>query len=228
MRRPASSRLQAGGSGVTLSGGTAVTAANCTVASDATVTVPCGTTITTKTLDYNSAAVPSQPCGGIKPPAGTASVNIVKDGDGDPLASNAAVAGAFTHLATVATQTGPSGRRSAPARRSPSATAPARRRASSRRSAAPAASRRRPGRSPARRVGPTSFGTISLGGGITLNFAHQRFGDQHLRLQRRDQRQRLRRAVSGRAPTTSPAASSPAADRPRPSVPGPTISAPAP
>ena len=53
--------LQAGGTGVTLSGGTAVTAASCTVASDATVTVPCGTSITTKSLNYNSVAVPSQP-----------------------------------------------------------------------------------------------------------------------------------------------------------------------
>lgn len=101
--------LNAAGSGVTLSGGTAVTAANCTVASDATVTVPCGTTITTKTLDYNSAAVPSQPCSGIKPPTGTASVNIVKTVTANPLAANTAVSGAFTHLAAVAGQTGPSG-----------------------------------------------------------------------------------------------------------------------
>ena len=77
--------LKAGGTGVTLSGGTAITGASCSVASDATVTVPCGTTITTKTLDYNSAAVPSQPCGGIKPPAGTASVNIIKVATADPL-----------------------------------------------------------------------------------------------------------------------------------------------
>jgi hypothetical protein len=95
--------------GVTLSGGTAVTAASCAVASNAAVSVPCGTTITTKTLDYNSAAVPSQPCGGIKPPAGTTSVNIVKVATVDPLATNTAVANAFTHLASVATQTGPSG-----------------------------------------------------------------------------------------------------------------------
>ena len=85
--------LNAGGSGVTLSGGTAVTASSCTVASDATVTVPCGTSITTKSLDYNSAAVPSQPCSGIKPPAGTASVNIVKTVTADPLSGNTAVSG---------------------------------------------------------------------------------------------------------------------------------------
>jgi hypothetical protein len=101
--------LKAGGSGVTLSGGTAVTASSCTVASDATVTVPCGTSITTKSLNYNSVAVPSQPCSGIKPPAGTGSVNIVKTVTTDPLTGNSAVSGGFTHLASVASLTGPSG-----------------------------------------------------------------------------------------------------------------------
>jgi len=95
--------------GVKLSGGTSVTAANCAVASNAAVSVPCGTTITTKTLDYNSAAAPSQPCGGIKPPTGTTSVNIVNASTVDPLASNTAVANAFTHLASVAKLAGPSG-----------------------------------------------------------------------------------------------------------------------
>jgi len=94
--------------GVGLSGGTAVTAAACSVASNAAVSVPCGTTITTKTLDYNG-AVPSQPCAGIKPPAGTASVNIIKVATADPLATNAAIASAFTHLASVATLSGPAG-----------------------------------------------------------------------------------------------------------------------
>jgi hypothetical protein len=101
--------LQSGASGVTLSGGTAITAANCAVASNSTVSVPCGTTITTKTLDYNSAAVPSQPCTGIQPPSGTASVNIVKTPTANPLASNAPVASAFSHLTSVASLTGPSG-----------------------------------------------------------------------------------------------------------------------
>jgi hypothetical protein len=101
--------LQSGGTGVTLSGGTGVTASACSVASNNTVSVPCGTTITTKTLDYDSSAVPSQPCSGIKPPSGTASVNIIKVATADPLAGNAAVTSAFSHLASVATLTGPSG-----------------------------------------------------------------------------------------------------------------------
>jgi hypothetical protein len=96
------------GAGVNLSGGTSVTAAACAVASNISVAVPCGTTITTKTVDYNG-AVPSQPCSGIEPPAGTASVNIIKVATVDPLASNSAVAAAFTHLASVAKLTGPSG-----------------------------------------------------------------------------------------------------------------------
>jgi hypothetical protein len=94
--------------GVALSGTATVTAAACAVASNNTVTVPSGTTITTKTVDYNG-AVPSQPGGGIQPPAGTASVNIIKVATVDPLGSNAAVAAAFTHLANMATLTGPSG-----------------------------------------------------------------------------------------------------------------------
>jgi hypothetical protein len=101
--------LQSGASGVTLSGGTSVTAASCTVASNSTVTVPCGTSITTKTLDYNSSAAPSEPCTGIKPPSGTSSVNIVRTTTANPLTGNTAVADAFTHLASVASLTGPSG-----------------------------------------------------------------------------------------------------------------------
>jgi hypothetical protein len=96
-------------SGITLSGGTNVTANACAVASNATVSVPCGTTITTTTLDYNSAAAPSQPCGGIKAPVGKTTVNVVKVVTPDPLGTNTAVAAAFTHLASAATLTGPSG-----------------------------------------------------------------------------------------------------------------------
>ncbi len=99
--------LLAKGNGVVLSGGTSVTAAACAVASNISVTVPCGTTITTKTVDYNG-AVPSEPCTGIVPPTGTASVNIIKVATVDPLAGNTAVAAAFTHLASVASLSGPS------------------------------------------------------------------------------------------------------------------------
>jgi hypothetical protein len=63
--------------------------------------------MTTKSLNYHSAAVPSQPCGGIRPPSGTASVTIVKTVTANPLAANTAVSGGFAHLASVASLIGP-------------------------------------------------------------------------------------------------------------------------
>lgn len=94
--------LSGAGTGVTLSGGTAVSAPNCTVASNNTVTVPCGTTITTKTVDYNSAAAPSQPCNGIVPPSGTASTRIRRIATTDPLAGKSEITVPVARLATVA------------------------------------------------------------------------------------------------------------------------------
>ena len=101
--------LSGSGTGVTLSGGTTLTAAGCAVSSNTSVSVPCGTTVTTKSVTYNSSAAPSQPCSGIQPPSGTASVKIVKKSTTDPLAGNAAVASAVGRLATVAAYTAPSG-----------------------------------------------------------------------------------------------------------------------
>jgi len=167
--------LKAAGTGVTLSGGTAVTASSCAVSSDAAVTVPCGTTITTKTVDYNSAAVPSQPCSGIKPPAGTASVNIVKVATADPLAANASISAAFTHLAAVALLTGP------PGPVVPAGTTVTFNYDNSNNAGSPKKLLTTIGctgvfASPVWTVtcpagGTYKFGTISLNGGITLNFA---------------------------------------------------------
>jgi hypothetical protein len=98
--------LLTSGSGITLSGGTSIDAPHCAVASNSTstLTVPCGTSITTNTLDYNSSAAPVQDCdGGIT--AGTK----VKALTANPLASNAIVAAAFSHVTSVASLTGPSG-----------------------------------------------------------------------------------------------------------------------
>ena len=61
--------LSQSGTGVTLSGGTAVTASQCAVASNQSLAVPCGTSIVTKNVDYYSAA-PTQPCSGIQAPSG--------------------------------------------------------------------------------------------------------------------------------------------------------------
>lgn len=87
--------------GVTLSGGTSISAPKCTVSSNNTVTVPCGTSISAIGVNYNSAAAPSQPCNGITGPNGAAAV-ITKKSTPDPLAGNAAVAAAVARISTVA------------------------------------------------------------------------------------------------------------------------------
>ena len=101
--------LKPSGAGVTLSGGTAVSAPACAVASNNSVSVPCGDTITTKTVDYNSGSPPSQPCSGIQPPTGVASVSLAHLSTPDPLASNTGVTGATSRLSAVAGLTAPSG-----------------------------------------------------------------------------------------------------------------------
>ncbi|QKC99790.1 hypothetical protein EB231_24620 [Mesorhizobium sp. NZP2298] len=87
--------------GVTLSGGTSISAPKCTVSSNNTVTVPCGTSISAIGVNYNSAAAPSQPCNGITGPNGAAAV-ITKKSTPDPLAGNAAVTAAVARFPTVA------------------------------------------------------------------------------------------------------------------------------
>ncbi|WP_263488856.1 pilus assembly protein TadG-related protein [Mesorhizobium sp. ES1-3] len=87
--------------GITLSGGTKITAPKCTVSSNNTVTVPCGTSISAIGVNYNSAAPPSQPCNGITGPNGTAAV-IAKKSTPDPLAGNTAIAAAVARFSTVA------------------------------------------------------------------------------------------------------------------------------
>jgi Flp pilus assembly protein TadG len=92
--------------GVTLSGGTSITAPKCTVSSNNTVTVPCGTSISAIGVNYNSTAAPSQPCSGITGPNSTAAV-IAKKATADPLAGNAAVTTAVARIATVAALSAP-------------------------------------------------------------------------------------------------------------------------
>lgn len=87
-------------SGVTLSGGTTITAPKCTVSSNSTVTVPCGTYISAIGVNYNSTTAPSQPCGGITSPNGTAAV-IAKKSTADPLAGNTAITTAVARIASV-------------------------------------------------------------------------------------------------------------------------------
>ena len=93
--------LNGAGTGVTLSGGTSVTAAACAVASNSSVTVPCGTKLTAKMLSYNSSAAPSQPCSGI-----TAN-SISKASATDPLAGSSGVTAAVARVAIAAALTSP-------------------------------------------------------------------------------------------------------------------------
>jgi hypothetical protein len=99
--------LESGGTGVTMSGGTVLSAPSCAVASNNTVTVPCGTALTTITVDYDSAAVPSQPCGGIQAPSGK-SLSITKKSTADPLAGTSPITIADAHVSTVAAIIAPS------------------------------------------------------------------------------------------------------------------------
>lgn len=99
--------LNGSGTGVKLSGGTTVTADDCSVASNNAVTLTGGTKITTKTIDYGTSYSVT---GGssIVPPAGTASVTYSKSTTADPLSSNSAVSTAAARIGTVASITSPS------------------------------------------------------------------------------------------------------------------------
>ena len=97
--------LNGSGSGVTMSGGTAITADQCAVTSNTSVTVPCGDTITTKQVMYDTSI--SQPCNGIQAPSG-GTLSISKGTSTDPLAGTSGVTGAVSRLATVEALTSPS------------------------------------------------------------------------------------------------------------------------
>ena len=99
--------LAANQTGVTLSGGTSISAPACAVASNSTVSVPCGTSISTIAVNYNSVTSPSQPCGGITAPAGK-SVTTTQTATPDPLDGHAGLATATGRLATVAAMSAPS------------------------------------------------------------------------------------------------------------------------
>lgn len=101
------------GTGITMSGGTAIRAPKCTVASNATITSPCGTTIVTQGASYNSATAPDQPswCKTIQKADGTPAT-ITKAATSDPLAGNTAVLAAVARnkdVAKLKAPTAPSG-----------------------------------------------------------------------------------------------------------------------
>ncbi|WP_374544455.1 beta strand repeat-containing protein [Rhodoblastus sp.] len=84
--------------GVTLSGGTSISAPQCGVSSNASLTVPCGTTITAKGVTYGG-ATPTQGCNGITTSTLThASVT-------DPLASSSGVVAAENYISNLSLPT---------------------------------------------------------------------------------------------------------------------------
>src|SRR6185437_5695209 len=76
--------LNGSGSGVSLSGGTSVSASACAIASNASITDPCGPTITTIAVDYGTTA-PSVGCNGIQAPSGK-SLSTRRTTTTDPIA----------------------------------------------------------------------------------------------------------------------------------------------
>ncbi|WP_040577708.1 TadE/TadG family type IV pilus assembly protein [Methylopila sp. M107] len=91
--------LSTSGAGVTLSGGTSLSAPTCGVSSNVSIAVPCGTTVTAKDASYAGSA-PSAPCSGLKTPSGGVLAAKQKTAT-DPLASEAVVATATGRLATA-------------------------------------------------------------------------------------------------------------------------------
>lgn len=84
--------------GVTLSGGTGITANDCSVSSNNTVTVPCGTYIRTENLNYNSPNPPAVGCSnGLTAPGGGA-VTVAKQATPDPLAGHPGIGAAFARF----------------------------------------------------------------------------------------------------------------------------------
>jgi Flp pilus assembly protein TadG len=160
--------LSQSGSGVTLSGGTSVSAPACAVASDNAVSVPCGTSITTVAVNYDSASAPSEPCTGIQAPSGK-TLQIKKSTTADPLAGNSEVAAATARLTTVTSLTSPN----AP-------TVPAEAAINFGFSSAPplpsgcttssSIGSNNTWTVTCTGTGPFDFGALSLGGGVTLNF----------------------------------------------------------
>ena len=92
--------LSGAGAGVSVSGGTAISADACAIASNASVSDPCGPTITTIAVDWGTAA-PTVGCNGIQPPAG-GSLSIRKSTTTDPVAGTSQLASATGTLTTLA------------------------------------------------------------------------------------------------------------------------------
>ncbi|HET6606879.1 MAG TPA: Tad domain-containing protein [Rhodopila sp.] len=167
--------LQTSGAGISVTGGTSITANACAVASNGTVPgqntsvyVHCGAKLTTRIVDYASGKAPVQDgCTDIYPPTGTQSVTFTHTTSTDKLATNGTITTATSRLGTVAAITSPSapvvtggtaislGYSSSPLPTVPSGCTPS--------FSSPVWTISCPS------AGTYIFGPITLGGGITLN-----------------------------------------------------------
>ena len=158
--------LNSTGTGVSLSGGTALTASACTVASNSSVSAPYGTSITSPMVTYNSAAaLTSQTTADIHAPAGK-TVTIKKAATTDPLNGNATVTAENLHLSSLALMSGPavpnpaSGTNASFAWSTTTMSTPG----------CTAVSANGTWTVTCVGNGPFNFGTVSLGGGVSLLF----------------------------------------------------------
>ncbi len=158
--------LSGTGTGVTLSGGTKLSASACTVASNQSVVVPCGTDIYSNQVTWDTTA-PTQGCNGIQPYSGGGSATIRQVLTPDPIAANTEVASDRNRLTTVGNLTSP------PAPTVSGGTSLSFGWGSSSMSTGTACTATFSGSTwtvtcPA--GGTYNFGAITLGGGITVNF----------------------------------------------------------
>jgi hypothetical protein len=97
--------LNTAGTGITMTGGTSISAAACAVDSNNSISVHCGDTITTTNVNYDGSA-PSDSCTGIQAPAGK-TLTEKHTLTADPMAGNSGVSTATARLATVTAMTSP-------------------------------------------------------------------------------------------------------------------------
>ena len=152
--------LSSSGQGVSLSGGTNLSAPSCAVASQASVAVPCGTHLTGKDVYYNGSA-PTVGCSGI-------TGAIKKVSSSDPLAGNAGVIAANARAVSDETR-GPQNAVDA-AERAGHLVRVERIAANACRVTATWSSSSSTWAVTCTSGGTYNFGSVSLGGGITVNF----------------------------------------------------------
>ncbi len=100
------------GDGIVLTGGTSLSAPNCSVATNAAVSVACGTTITTTQLDWDSSSATNATCNSSYSNVVTSSATLApvkKVATANPLSGNTEIAALMDQLSAVNSMSAPSG-----------------------------------------------------------------------------------------------------------------------